>query len=652
MNNPKADAQLNQALNATEAERDKSLELNVGYNAEDREWDLIIKHSGDAETLCSYVIGITELLNGYAVVRIHQSRIEEFTSLPQIQYVEKPKRLFFASYQAQAVSCINVVKEAPYNLSGEGVLVACVDSGIDYKHMDFRNADGSTRLVALWDQTLDGRDMSDSTVQKDATERSAASQAEPAGKPPEGYFIGIEFTKEQLDEILFSEMPSGSNIQEESSTADTTARDYDDVVMPSPDFSGHGTAVMGIAAGNGQESGGIYEGVAPKSDLLVVKLAAPLPNSFPRTTELIQAIDYCVRKAMERNQPMALNLSFGSSYGSREGNSLVESYLNQVSDLGRMAICVGVGNEGRSAGHTSIQLGSSVGAGSRSASAIFENRNLSGLPNQNISFATATETELAVGRYQTAFNLQIWKNYVDDIEIELESPSGERVTLGQTTAEARRGGTERYSIGDSDLLFYYGVPSPYSTAQELYLDFIPKETYIEEGRWIIRVTGNKIVNGIVDFYLPGGGILNENTRFLTPTPERSLTIPSASAGVISVGAYDSRLNSYANFSGRGYTREIIQVKPDLAAPGVNIRTVKSGGGYAAFTGTSFATPFVTGSAALMMEWGILNGNEPYLYGEALKANLRKGARRLPGITQWPNPELGYGVLCLRDSLPE
>ena len=628
MNNPKADAQLNQALDATKEERNNSLELNVGYDEASQQWDLIIKHSGSTDTLRPYVIGITELLNGYAVVRIEQDRIEEFTSLPQIQYVEKPKRLFFASYQAQAVSCINVVKEAPYNLSGEGVLVACVDSGIDYKHMDFRNADGSTRLVALWDQTLDEGKMSDRTVQKDATERSAASQAEPAGKPPEGYFIGIEFAKEQLDEILFSEMPSGSNIQEESSTADTTARDYDDVVMPSPDFSGHGTAVMGIAAGNGQESGGIYEGVAPKSDLLVVKLAAPLPNSFPRTTELIQAIDYCVRKAMERNQPMALNLSFGSSYGSREGNSLVESYLNQVSDMGRMAICVGMGNEGRSAGHTSIQFGSLA-----------------------IS-AAMQEVELAVGRYQTAFNLQIWKNYVDDIEIEIESPSGERVTLGRTAAEARRGGTERYSIGDTNLLFYYGVPSPYSTAQELYLDFIPKETYVEEGRWIIRVTGNKVVNGVIDFYLPGGGILNEDTRFLTPTPERSLTIPSASAGVISVGAYDSRLNSYANFSGRGYTREIIQVKPDLAAPGVDIRTVKSGGGYDTFTGTSFATPFVTGSAALMMEWGILNGNEPYLYGEALKANLRKGARQIPGITQWPNSELGYGVLCLKDSLPE
>lgn len=392
-------------------------------------------------------------------------------------------------------------------------------------------------------------------------------------------------------------------------------------IEPSPDLSGHGTAVMGIAAGNGQESGGIYEGVAPQSDLLAVKLASPLPNSFPRTTELIQAIDYCVRKAMERNQPMALNISFGSSYGSREGNSLVEAYLNQVADMGRMVICVGMGNEGRSAGHTSIQL----------------------RPNPQ-SVRSPIEVEFAVGRYQTAFNLQIWKNYVDDIDIELESPSGERVILAS-------GNTNRYIIGNTYLLFYYGVPSPYSTAQELYLDFIPRKSYVEEGRWIFRINGINVLDGTIDFYLPGGGVLNEDTRFLTPTPERTLTIPSAAAGVISVGAYDSRLNGYANFSGRGYTREIIQVKPDLSAPGVNIRTVKAGGGYETFTGTSFATPFVTGAAALMMEWGILNGNDPYLYGNAVKANLRRGARKLPDINVWPNPELGYGVLCLRESIP-
>lgn len=158
MNNPKADAQLNQALNATNEERSRSLELNVGYNEVTQQWDLIIKHTGSPDSLRPYVAGITELLNGYAVVRIEQKNIDTFIRLPQILYVEKPKRLFFASYQGQAVSCINVVKESPYDLSGEGVLVACVDSGIDFRHMDFRNADGSTRLAALWDQTLGSGD--------------------------------------------------------------------------------------------------------------------------------------------------------------------------------------------------------------------------------------------------------------------------------------------------------------------------------------------------------------------------------------------------------------------------------------------------------------------------------------------------------------
>ena len=575
MNNPKADNQLNLALDATMAERDKSMDLNVGYDPADRQWDLIVKYSGSPDGLKPYVVAITPLLNQYAVVRILQSRIDEFVQLPQVEYVEKPKRLFFTLYQALAVSGIQSVKGPPLNLSGKGILIACVDSGLDYRHMDFRNADGSTRLIALWDQTV-------------------------PGNPPEGYFLGIEYTKEQIDKNL-----------------------SENTLPLSTDFSGHGTAVMGIAAGNGQESDRVYEGVAPESDLLMVKLGTPLPESFPRTTELIQAIDYCIRKAIERNQPLALNLSFGSSYGSREGNSLLETYLDQVSNLGRIVICVGMGNEGRSAGHTNVVLekGSQV------------------------------EIELTVGGYQPSFSLQMWKNYVDDVAVQLVNPTGETIQLTSGTNATGSQSASRFRLGNTQVLFYYGVPSPYSLAQELYLDFLPTENYIDEGIWIIRLIPSSIVDGSIDFYLPGGGTINEDTRFLTPTPERTLTIPAAANSVIAVGAYDSRLNSYANFSGRGYTRETNLVKPDLAAPGVDIQTTKSGGGYAAVTGSSFATPFVTGSAALMMEWGIIKGNDPYLYGEAVKANLRKGARHLPGITQWPNPELGYGVLYLRDSLP-
>ena len=152
-------------------------------------------------------------------------------------------------------------------------------------------------------------------------------------------------------------------------------------------------------------------------------------------------------------------------------------------------------------------------------------------------------------------------------------------------------------------------------------------------------------------WLPGAEALNPGTGFLRPSPEVTLTIPSTAEKVITVGAYDSGTMSYAAFSGRGYTRYPEKIKPELAAPGVNITTTAVGGGYVSATGTSFAAPFVTAAAALLMQWGISASNDPYLYGEKVKAYLVKGARRLPGFETWPNPQLGWGVLCVRDSLP-
>jgi minor extracellular serine protease Vpr len=145
--------------------------------------------------------------------------------------------------------------------------------------------------------------------------------------------------------------------------------------------------------------------------------------------------------------------------------------------------------------------------------------------------------------------------------------------------------------------------------------------------------------------------LNRATRFLVSDPDTTLTIPSTASRVVSVGAYDDSYLSYADFSGRGYTRLNTSVKPDLAAPGVGIMAPRAGGGYGPVTGTSFAAPFVSGSAALMMEWGIVRGNDPFLYGEKVKAYLIRGARPLPGETIYPNQRLGFGRLCLEDSFP-
>ncbi len=544
---------LNLALDATPEERAKSLELDVGYDQEEKEWDLIIKYSGSLESVRALASRTVELQNEYAVITIKESMIDKLTQIPEIEYIEKPKRLFFQVANGRRVSCIDTVQQdARLSLFGQDILVAVIDSGIDYENADFRNEDGTTRILALWDQSLapgEGR------------------------TPPQGYAAGAEYTAEQINEALKK----------------TTLADRRQLV-PSIDTSGHGTAVAGVAAGNGRNSKGRYAGVAPKSNLLVVKLGSPRQDGFPRTTELMQGIDYVIKKALELRMPVAVNISFGNTYGSHDGTSLLERFIDDISNIWKSCICIGSGNEASSAGHTSGEM----------------------------QEGKEEIIQLAVQNNQTAFSIQIWKEYTDVVDISLMTPAG--VTVGPIQEIL---GSQRFSVGQTEILLYYGEPSPYSTAQEIYIDLLPKDTYVMGGVWRLILNPRKVVNGSFELWLPSENVLNKGTGFLFPTDHTTLTIPSAAGRVITVGAYNALTFAYADFSGRGYTRETNLVKPDLVAPGVNVTAAAVGGGYAQFTGTSFATPFVTGSTALMMEWGIVKGNDAYLYGEKVKAYLRR-----------------------------
>ena len=566
---------LNLALEATPEERERSGELDVGYDPEEREWELIIKYSGRLESVRSISSSVAELLNGYAVIVIREDRIEELAGFPEVEFIEKPKSLYFQTDVGRQVSCIDAVQTAPYNLSGRGVLVGIVDSGIDYVNPAFRNGDGTTRIAYLWDQSA-------------------------PGNAPDGYASGSEFTGGEINAAL-----EGSN-----------------TVPLSIDTSGHGTAVAGIAAGNGRGSAGyMYRGAAPEAELIIVKMGTPRPDGFPRTTELMTGVDYVIRKALELRKPVAVNISFGNTYGSHDGTSLVERFLNDISDTWKNVICIGTGNEGTAAGHAAGRAGDEE----------------------------EVIQELAVQEREPALNVQIWKSYVDEMDISIASPSGERVGPFQEIL-----GPQRFILGGTELLIYYGEPKPYSVRQEIYISFIPQQSYVDSGVWQIILTPRRIVDGTYQMWLPAQSALNIGTAFLTPDSASTLTIPSTASLAVTVAAYDARTFSYADFSGRGpaavYEGSNV-LKPDLAAPGVMVSAPVPGGGYRAFSGTSFAAPFVTGSAALLMEWGIVQGNDPYLYGEKVKAYLRRGARELPGYPEWPNALLGYGALCVRDSLP-
>ena len=257
------------------------------------------------------------------------------------------------------------------------------------------------------------------------------------------------------------------------------------------------------------------------------------------------------------------------------------------------------------------------------------------------------EVQLGVQELQRGISVQIWKEYTDIVEISLITPAGVKVGPIQEIS-----GPQRFRVGQTEILLYYGEPSPYNISQEIYVDLLPVESYISAGVWRIIFTPRRVISGNYELWLPSDNVLNRGTGFLYPSDSVTLTIPSSASRAVSVGAYDALTFSYADFSGRGFTRITNLVKPDLVAPGVNVTSVAAGGGYAQFTGTSFATPFVTGSAALLMEWGIVRGNDPYLYGEKVKAYLRRGAKKLPGFTEYPNNQVGYGALCTAQSIPE
>ncbi len=486
-------------------------------------------------------------------------------------------------------SCITQITQQEPNLTGENVIIAVLDSGIDYFLPEFRNAEGQTRILAIWDQTQ----------QPD----------EAQGKlPPPGYREGVLYTREMINEALALGRENGQKL------------------VPVFDLSGHGTAVAGVAAGTSM-------GVAPKADLLVVRLGQPQAGSFPRTTQLMRGVNYAVNLGVSLNRPVAVNISFGNTYGDHQGNSLLERYIDNASEVGRSVIVIGSGNEGTSRGHTA------------------------GIVQQENRMV-----ELAVGDYETGLSIQLWKFYQDVFELRLISPGGEQTTL--ELSRLREAQAQRRTLEQTQLLCYLGKPLPYNVQQEIFIDMIPSGSYINSGVWRIELVPVSLVTGEYRFYLPGYAARTAATGFFLPTPDMTITIPSTARRAVTVGAYDRARRSYADFSGRGYVyyyhdgrtdtaggqQIIAEVKPDLTAPGVDITVPVPSGGYEQVSGTSFATPFVTGAAALLMEWGIVRGNDRFLYGERLKANLIRGARPLSGISDRPDSRTGWGTLCAERAL--
>ncbi len=536
--------------------------------------ELIVKYNGDIGRVAQRLGATVEILNNtFAILTIEVEQIPQLYTFPEVEFLELPKTLTFELFRNLANACITRVHGQRFGLRGQGTIIGIIDSGIDFTHPDFINDDGTTRILYLWDQLAD-----------------------PAlGSPPQGFTRGVEYNSAQINEALQSPNP------------------FD--IVPFFDYNGHGTAVAGVAAGNGRASSGVQIGAAPEASLIVVKLGRTGNEAFARTTEIMRALKYIVDKARELNMPVSINISYGTNNGPHDGNTLFEAYIDSVAQEWKTSISVATGNEGAAAHH-------------------FTGFVVQGRQTYMEFFTFGDVYKLYVA---------IWKNFVDTFVWRIISP------VGTESGEIRQ--TARLYLATMDgvnITVFFNQPTIYTESQEIYILFEGVNRPLPQGLWRIEVTGENVVDGRFDAWLPNVEDVSFSTAFATPNTDITLTLPSTASQVIAVGGYDARSGTVASFSGRGYTRNNI-VKPDLVAPAVDVITTIPGGGYDRFSGTSIASPFVAGAVALMMEWGIVNRNDVFLYGQRVKAFLQKGARRNRNV-QYPNNQWGYGSLCLEDTM--
>lgn len=554
---------------------DRLIRFGSSRATQDGLTEVIVKYSGDIQAVGAQLGADVEILNSnYAIVTINLERLPELYDFPQVEYVELPKTLTFVLQSNLESACITPVqRETGFGLTGNGVIVGIIDSGIDYTHPDFRNPDGTTRILFLWDQNV-------------------------TGTPPQGFRNGTEYTQEQINQALQSENP----LQ----------------IVPSTDTVGHGTPVAGIAAGNGAASGGVDRGVAPEASLIIVKLGHTGDETFARSTEIMRAAKYISDKALALNMPVSINISYGTNNGAHTGNSLFERYLDSVCEQWKTVISVATGNEGSAAHHFSAQM-------------------------------TQDETltiEFAVSGNPVEFFMTLWKNFADTITFELIAPNGRSTGMIQPLQSFTFA-----TLSGTEVSVLYAQPNHYTVLQEVYFHFNTQTASIATGVWRLVARAENIVDGRFNIWLPTVDTVTQRTAFLIPDINLTLTLPSTAYQVISVGGYNGVLGIASAFSGRGAADTCYPTKPDLVAPSVNIIAPRAGGGYDSNTGTSMAAPFVTGASALMMEWGIVQGNDPFLYGQRVKAFLCRGANRRYTET-YPNNLWGYGMLSLCNTMDD
>lgn len=529
----------------------------------------------------------------YAVVHVPLESILPL-SFEKYSYYSVPSLFSLLDTSSMEESGIQQVLNTPSLANGgRGTIIGLADTGIDYTNPLFRNPDGTTRILSIWDQTLpDDPDQIPPGV--------------PDYFPNSGASYGTQYTEEEINRALDSDDPYS--------------------LVPSRDTEGHGTFLAGIAAG-GFADDGSFNGAAPQCRLAVVKLKPAktyLRDFFQirpqaaayQENDIMMAMKYLYVTSLRFGMPLVILLALGTNSGSHEGRSPLSSTLQSLSRFPGIISVAAAGNE--------------AGLGHHYRGSV---------PPQ----ADYEDVEIYVGPQEAVygFSMEMWSTQTASYSVSFISPGGGKADGPPSASRAQV--TLTFPLEETQITVYEFPVESNSGRQLIFFRFQKPA----EGIWRIRVYGNPNFPGEFNMWLPTENFISPATRFLTPNPWSTITIPGNSAAPLTIGAYNHLNDSIAIHSSRGYALSG-QVKPDLTAPGVNVYGPGPGSSFTRRSGTSVAAAHAAGAAASLLSWGIVEGNDVNMSQASLQSYLIRGARRSSALT-YPNREWGYGILDLYET---
>lgn len=533
------------------------------------------KFSGTAGNIYEYCT--QKINNVYTIVYAAREGLLPL-SIANYTYSSIPKCFTLMDKSALEASGILRMQNYPtLSLKGQGILIGFVDTGIDYKNPVFLNADGSSRIAAIWDQT----------------ERS--------GTPPEGFIYGSEYRNEIINEALESQRPEN--------------------IVPSKDTDGHGTFLASVAAGSELPEQD-FIGAAPYAQIAMVKLkeAKPYLREFyfiPESAtayqenDIMAGVAYLNQLAEKMNVPLVLCTSVGSNSGSHgTGSNPLLSVLESIALRRPRGVVVAAGNEGNQRHHFAGQI-----------------------PEKE----EYQDVEISVGTGVDGFILEMWASAPQLFAVEIISPTGERIPKEFILS----GGKEyTFLFENTTVSIDYRIARISAGDQLIFIRFINPV----QGIWNIRVYRQAVYAESYHMWLPIRELMTGEVYFLRSNPDTTITTPGNGYTVMTVTAYDASDNSIFIDASRGFTVTGM-IKPDFAAPGVNVYGAGLRNQFVTKSGTSVAAAVTSGAVALLLEWAVARGNNTLINNLDMKNILIRGAQRDPGRI-YPSREWGYGKLDL------